>query len=161
MIQHTTSVDLQIHSSHVNMHESKVSLPCLMMQRGSAYTLTGLLLLGPSTLSCTERMCLAPSPSYVMWLVEKYVLSFCSLSLSSLVAPGWRRQRQTLSSLFASSFFRLWLQEWRTIDWLMVWFRADIDEILPVCVSPCRGLASLAQSNAFIWSPGSDSVLGD
>lgn len=69
----------------------RVSLPCLMMQRGSAYTVTGLLLLGPNTLSCTERMCLAPSRKDVMWLVEKYVLSFCSLSLSSPVAPGWGR----------------------------------------------------------------------
>lgn len=82
---------------------------------------------------------------------SSYFIPFCRLQLSPPVVPfGWGRQRRTRSCPFVPPSARLRLHKCRD----MICLTADIANLLPVCVSSCRGFILLAQSNAPLRSPG-------
>lgn len=60
--------------AHIHLNHT---LPCLMMQGSSTYTVTGLLLLGPNTLSCRykkkKKSVSTPKHSHVFWIVKRNI----------------------------------------------------------------------------------------
>lgn len=135
-------------------------IPCSMIQGSSTYMATGLLLLGTSTLSCRERLLTPLNIRAEQKRRDKRKTSYLSAHRSSPPLLAHLIGAHGTEHLSVSLHLHRLAAGCRTgAPWFC--FRADIDEILPVCVSPCRGLGVLAQSKALVWSPGSDGVLRD